>query len=498
MSGLYQRASRRALAGSIALVLVLSSHAAFAGAAESLANGVNAFQNGNYPNAVTLLKASMDAKPSAKAGMYLGNAYLKLGQIDPAREAFARVLELEPDHPKKEAIVSLIQDLEARVEVKLRVDSTPPGAKVFVDSEAKGTRGTTPAEIDVTIGRRTIILVLDGYATATREEVIVPGKPVDMTFALEGRGCDVALSAKGPPAARASIDGADTVALPTKTLMKKGEHQIVFTSPTFEPQTLPFVCDGFKPAALEAALVLQMGRLALPTGPGTVIRIDGKLVALSADDAVRGVGLSPGRHEVAVTVGDEPTRTTIVDVGAGESVRLGLPAEKGADAFPSRALYFEMGGGGNIALRDWKLGSNAFQDQTGQTRLAPGSSGMAGVRIGYQVTPRFAVETEVSWLALPNQLDTSHGVSYSANVLYHLLPGRFTPIVQGGAGVYQVVSGLLGTDLSGRGHLGVGFRGRVARWLSLRADVRDVISSGFETGGANNLEMLAGAEILLR
>lgn len=477
---------------------MLGSSTAFAGAAESYAAGVNAFQNGNYPRAVTLLQASMEAKASAKAAMYLGNAHLKLGQIDAARASFARVLELEPEHPKRAAVAALIQDLEARVEVKLRVDSTPPGAKIFVDSEAKGEVGTTPAEIDVTIGRRKVIVVLDGYATATREEVIVPGKPVEMSFALEGRGCDVTLSAKGPPAARASVDGGDNVALPAKVLIPKGEHKIVVTSPTFEPQTLPFVCDGFKPAAIEATLLVQQGRLALPTGPGTVIKIDGKLVALSAADAARGIGLSPGRHEVAVTVGDEPTRTTTVDVAAGESVRLGLPAEKGADSFPSRALYFEIAGGANLALRDWNLGSNAFRDRTGQTRLAPGSSVMAGIRIGYQVTPRFAVETEVNWLALPNQLDTSHGFSYSANLVYHLLAGRLTPVVEGGAGVYQVVSGRLGTDLSARGHLGVGFRGRVASWLALRADARDVISRGFETGGANNVELLAGAEILLR
>jgi len=487
------------IAGALALALVLGSHAAFGGPAELYASGVASFQNGNYQKAATQLKASMDAKPTSKAALYLGNAYLKLGQVDDAREAFVKVLELEPGHPKKDPIKALIQDIEARVEVKVRVESTPPGAKVFVDSEAKGARGTTPAEIDVTIGRHSIIVVLENHETTTREVVIEAGKPVDMAFALQGRGCDLSLSAKGPPTnARASIDGADTVALPAKVLVRKGAHQIVFTSPTFEPQTIPVECDGFKAAAVEATLLVTPGRLTLPTSAGTIVKIDGKLVAFSAEDAVRGIGLSPGRHEVSVTVGDEPTRTTVVDVGAGESVRLSLPAEKGADTFPSRALYFELAAGANVALRDWNLGSNAYRDQTGQARIAPGSSGMAGLRIGYQVTPRIALETELYWLSLPNQLDTSNGVAYSANVLYHLLPGRWTPVVEGGAGAYQVVSGMLGTDLSGRGHLGVGFRGRAAKWLSLRADVRDVVSKGFETGGANNVEMLAGAEILLR
>ncbi len=485
------------LARGIAAALFLCSTGAFgAGAAELYASGVAAFQGGNFQRAATQLQASMDAKPTAKTALYLGNAYLKLGQTAAAREAFAKVLELEPDHPKRAAIEALVQDIEARVEVKLHVESTPPGAKVFVDSEAKGARGTTPADIDVTVGPHTIIVALDTYETIARDTVMVAGRAADLKVVLQGRGCDVQLSAKGPPNARASIDGGDSIALPAKSLVRKGEHQIVFNAPTFEPQTVPYSCDGFKAAAFEPTLVTQLGRLSVPAG--ALIRIDGKLVAISSEDAIKGVGLPPGRHEVAVTVGDEPTRTTFVDVGAGESVRLGLPASAGADTFPARSLYVELHGGATIALRDWNLGSNAYRDQNGVSRVAPGSSGLAGLRVGFQVSSRFAIETEVQWLALPNQLDTSTGLSYTANLLFHLLPGKFTPIVEGGGGAYQVVAGKLGTDLSARGHLGVGFRGRVAKWLSLRADARDVISKGFEPGGSNNLEVLAGAEILFR
>ena len=485
----------------LALSLLLWATAATAGPANAeqlYTSGLRAFQNGDFKKAAADLRASMDAKPQAQTALYLGNAYLKAGRLDEAKEAFESVLKIEPNHPKRVALESLINDIDAHVEVLVKIESTPPGAKIYVDSEAKGVRGETPAEIPVTVGAHTILVAREGYETARREEVLVANKPVAMKIELHGRGCDVSLAAQGPAAARASIDGADSIALPSKVLVREGEHKIVFTSPRYETQTLPLSCGGFKPASLEPVLVLQQGRLAIPSGPGTVVRIDGQLVSVTAEQATSGIGLAPGRHEVAVTVGDEPTRTSFVDVGAGESIQLGLPAEKGAGAFGSRLLYFQLHGGGNITLRDWALGSNAFRAQSGETRVNPSSSAMAGVVIGFQVTPRIAVETEIDWMSLPNQIDTSNGVSYTANVLYHLLPGKMTPIVEGGVGAYQVVAGKLGNDVTARGHLGVGFRGRVAKWLALRADARDVVSKGFEPGGANNIELFAGSEILLR
>jgi hypothetical protein len=146
-------------------------------------------------------------------------------------------------------------------------------------------------------------------------------------------------------------------------------------------------------------------------------------------------------------------------------------------------------------LRDWDLGANAVVAQNGTARITPGSAEMAGLRVGLQLTPRVAIETEAQWMALPNSLDTSQGLSYGVSALWHVMRTEWTPIVEGGAGIYQVISGSLGTDLSARADLGVGVRGRLARWLAIRADVRDVVSKGF-SGPSDNLELLAGAEAL--
>lgn len=494
----HRRPATRLLATSLAALLALTTSNALAGPAEQQASGIRAFQNGKYEAAVADLKAAMDAKPSAKTALYLGNAYLKLDELDLAKEAFEALLRLEPNHPKKVTIETLIRSIDARAEVKVHIESTPPGATIYVDDLANGSVGVTPADVNITIGKRRIILVKEGFAQLTKEVVLKTGTPLNLTLPLPGTGCLVHLATSNSSAAVASVNGQEPIALPADLSLPAGDHKVRFTASGYQAKDEPIACDGFAKFNIAATLVPESGRVTVARVAGSVVRIDGKIVAVTPEEATRGINLAPGRHEISITTGDDPPRISIIDVQPGQTIALGLPADSGpAGAFPRRALYFDAIGGGNITLRDWRFGANAFQAQSGRARFTPSSSAMAGARVGFQVTPRFAVETEAFWMSLPNELDTSHGLSYGINAVYHLLPTRVTPVVEGGVGIYQVLTGDLGADLSPRGHLGVGLRARVKKWLSLRVDVRDVISRGFETGGSNNLELLGGAELFL-
>ncbi len=465
---------------------------------EHQARGIRAFNNAKYQEAVDELKAALELKPSAKSALYLGNAYLELGELQLAKESFALVLQLEPNHPKKAELQNLIKSIEARTEVKVRVDSTPAGATVYVDSESEPARGTTPVDLSLTVGKHVLIVVRDGYATDKRELTLKAGTPVAVSVALAGKGCEVAVSAKGTPGARASVDGAESAPLPAKILVKAGDHKVTVSAASFQSKELPLSCDGFAAGSLEAELAPLPGKLELRQAPGTIVKIDGKIVSVSEADAGKGLALTPGRHQVSVTVGDEPERTSIVDVRPGESVVLGMPDDAISSArFPVRALYVALGGGANLTLRDWRLGANSFRAQDGSSRLTPSSSGVASVLLGFQASARFAAEMELMGLALPNTLDTSKALSWNANLLFHVLPTRWTPIVEAGGGFYQVVAGKLGSDWSPRGHLGLGLRGRLGKSIALRLVARDVISKGFSSGGSNNLELMIGAEALL-
>jgi hypothetical protein len=482
-----------------AVLAVVPAIVAAPSADEHQARGIRAFNNAKYQDAVDALKAAMALRPTAKSALYLGNAYLELGQLALAKEAFELVLKLEPNHPKKVELQNLIKSIEARTEVKVRVESSPAGATVYVDSESEGARGVTPVDLSLTVGKHVIILVHEGNATEKRDVVLKAGEPLAVNVPLPGKECEVSMSAKGAPAgARAAVDGGEAVALPAKILVKAGDHKVTFTAATFESKELPISCVGGAAGSLEATLTPLPGKLELKRAPGTIVKIDGKIVNVSEADVGKGLALAPGRHQVSVTVGDEPERTSIVDVKPGESVVLGMPDDAISSArFPVRALYVAIGGGANLALRDWKLGANSFRAQDGSSRLTPTSSGVASVLLGFQATARFAAEMEIMGILLPNTLDTSKALSWNANLLFHVLPTRWTPIVEAGGGFYQVVAGKLGSDWSPRGHLGLGLRGRVGKYVAIRIVARDVVSKGFSGIGSNNLELVVGAEALL-
>ena len=162
------------------------------------------------------------------------------------------------------------------------------------------------------------------------------------------------------------------------------------------------------------------------------------------------------------------------------------------EGFPARGIYGGVAGGGNLTLVEWNLGTD--------TKGAyPTSSATAGVRVGVQLVPRLAIEGEARWVGLPNRLDDGlgHGLATDVNVLFHVLAGKWTPIVEAGAGSYEVLSSKLGADADLRLHAGVGVRGQLLKRLYVRAEVRDVITDGFDKSIGNNLELLFGVETYL-
>jgi len=479
-----------------AFAFLLSSTAIAAESDGHFNAGMKAYDAGDFQKATEEMSASMAAHPTAAASLYLGNAYLKLGQLDKAKDALALTLKLEPNTPKREKILTLIRGIDGRILAKVTVTSTPPGATVYIDSESTTARGKTPLEITVPAGDHQIVTVLDGYDVARTSAQFSGGQTSTMAVDLVIKGCDVALTAD-PAGSRASVDGAAPVQLPATVRVTKGAHKVSFSGEKLATQELPVQCDGASPVSLSTAL-LATGRVKIPVAAGSVVRIDGKVVALTPEDAAKGVGLPVGRHEVTVTNEGAPPWTTTIDVVADSDVMVSVPKNDAPVSTTSLpAIYVGVQGAGNVALREWNLGSNAFISRDGAHGIHPGTSALAGARVGVQVLPRLAVEGEFHWIGLPNQVDTSQGLTYGANVVFNVLKSNWTPIVEAGFGAYQVVSGKLGSDVSPRVHVGIGLRGKLTDSLSLRLDVRDVASRGFDSTGSNNVEFLGGLEMLL-
>jgi outer membrane protein OmpA-like peptidoglycan-associated protein len=197
-------------------------------------------------------------------------------------------------------------------------------------------------------------------------------------------------------------------------------------------------------------------------------------------------------------------RAALATLVAGTALAL---APEARAEIPNPALYVGVYGGGNLVFRDWDLGANDHQvgytrlpvgplpEPSATTALLPTHSALVGGRLGFQFTPHLALEGEVAYLPMKSTAGgDNQGLAWDVNLLVHLLTSDWTPVLEAGGGAYHNLGGDLGVDADPRLHVGVGVRGMITSFMALRADVRDVISDGFDAGGSNNLELTAGLD----
>ena len=187
--------------------------------------------------------------------------------------------------------------------------------------------------------------------------------------------------------------------------------------------------------------------------------------------------------------------TRILGIALGLASAATLTAGTARADYPDGAPYIGAYGGGNFNLRDWDLGKAARDSDP----IRPKSSPMLGLRAGYQLMPQLALEVGGGWLPVKStEGEKNTAFLYTADAIFHVLPGDWTPFVDVGAGGYYVKDGGdLGKDDDWQVHLGLGGRGLITPNVALRAEVRDYKTDGYDAFGGNNLEVTAGVDIFL-
>ena len=159
--------------------------------------------------------------------------------------------------------------------------------------------------------------------------------------------------------------------------------------------------------------------------------------------------------------------------------------------YPENEVYLGLFGGVHLPERNWDFG-----DDTQNPQPLPTWSADMGVRLGYQLSKRWAVELGAGYLPITADVGgKTHAFRYDADVLFHLLTSDWTPFVVAGFGAYHSTGGALGKDVDPQVHAGVGVRGLILPWLALRAEAREMWTDGFDAANAWNLGVTAGVDI---
>lgn len=169
----------------------------------------------------------------------------------------------------------------------------------------------------------------------------------------------------------------------------------------------------------------------------------------------------------------------------GAPAALLLAAAPAHAEYPDAKPYVGVLGGYNLVIKGWQMGGDIRHDAD--------SSAIAGLRAGWQLKPRWALEFDGAWLPL----EGTTGLSYDVGVLWHITDGDWAPYLTGALGAYHTIGGDVGGDFDPKAGLGVGLRGLLAEWVALRVQAREMVSDGHDWLGSQALELTVGFDFFL-
>jgi tetratricopeptide (TPR) repeat protein len=208
-------------------------------AKEKFEQGVAAYKEQRYADAVKLFQEADAIAPSAPLSFNVARSFEKLDDTSGALRWYRDFLRRSPEASNagevRGKVKALASVLSQRGLQQLSVLSDPAGATVLIDDQNVG---VTPVTRDLRPGRHRVIVRLTGYAEQTTELLLEPRTPQDLSLRLAAAAQPVTAE----PAAGTSARSGGT-----------GDHGSHFG-------VLPIVVMGAGAASLLGALGFELGR----------------------------------------------------------------------------------------------------------------------------------------------------------------------------------------------------------------------------------------------
>ena len=240
--------------------------------------GVADYQRGNYMDALEHLLASNRLVPNRNVVYNLARTYEQLGKFSQAFRHYSDYRAVEPDTSRQRSADEALARIRPRVAL-VRVETDPPGARVFVDRIDLGSRGESPRLLALEPGSHTLILQSEGFYEARSTNVVASlGRESVLSLHLEPILGSVTLEGK-PAGAIVRVDAEDAPvlgALPSTLKLSPGPHMLIVSAPGYRTvrQLVQVAADGSVPAVVELPLIT--GTLVVDAlEKGALIEIDG-------------------------------------------------------------------------------------------------------------------------------------------------------------------------------------------------------------------------------
>lgn len=304
--------------------------------------GVDLQQRGDHRGALEHYLLSNRLAYNKNVVFNIARCYEELGRFAEAHRYYTDYLAEE----LPEADRRLAEQAQARIGRRValvRIESTPPGASIYLDRVELGARGQTPRTLAVEPGRYRVILEREGYESGSAEVTAARGETASVTLTLPPILGTVELV--GEPAG-ASVRVDDPASEPVGTL--PGEIALVPGS-----HTLIVSQDGFQTAQLDVSVrprarIRRSVDLELETGSvlvdvqerGALIEVDGTAMGFTPAVLPR---VAAGTHTIRISRGGFRAFEETIEVAPNEQtavqVRLRLEQEVTAASRQAESIF---------------------------------------------------------------------------------------------------------------------------------------------------------------
>jgi outer membrane receptor protein involved in Fe transport len=282
--------------------------------------GAEAYQKADYKGALEHFLASNRLVANRNVEFNIARTYERLTKYPDAFRWYVRALAGENDAATRDRIEAALRAMAPNVAV-LKVETEPPGAKVFLDRKDLGERGSSPQRLGLPPGRYTVIAELPGYEDA-RSTVVDVRLGAEERVTLRLVRILGTVRVEGAAGAQVRVDSEDApvaCTAPCDVAVPPGRHTLFASRPGVQTATL--LVD-----VAPRALVTVRPQIVPLTGT-LVVDADERDAVIEVDDKAE--GFSPavltvpvGPHHVRVSLKGFRTVEQEVTIAPNDSSRL--------------------------------------------------------------------------------------------------------------------------------------------------------------------------------
>jgi outer membrane receptor protein involved in Fe transport len=300
--------------------------------------GLELQQRNEYRGALEHYLASNRLAFNKNVVFNIARCFEELGRFADAHRYYSDYLAVETNESDRRLAETALQRIGPRVAL-VRVESTPPGASIFLDRTDLGSRGATPRTLAVEPGEHAIILEREGYEQASGQANAVRGQVANITLTLTPILATIEIVGE-PAGAEVRVDDPNSEPIgtvPGALPILPGQHTLLISAEGHQTAHIDVRLEPRERIVRSVDLELETGTVMVDVQErGALIEIDGTAMGFTPAVLQR---VPAGAHTVRISrSGFRPFEEQIrVEPNEQTQVRVRLRLEQEVTAASRRA-----------------------------------------------------------------------------------------------------------------------------------------------------------------